>query len=133
MADSAATVLITGENGTGKEVLAQRLHEHSPRRGASFVRLNCASLPEGVLESEGVRAIETEIGADFDPHVHEALAQVPSDELPAHAIHSVVQRGYLLGEKVLRPARVTVVAEPEPAEAPAESADEGDDNGNGAD
>ena len=50
--DSAATVLIMGESGTGKEILAQRLHQRSPRRGASFVRLNCASLPEGVLESE---------------------------------------------------------------------------------
>ncbi len=87
---------------------------------------------EGVLESEGVRPIETEIGAEFDPHVHEALAQVPCDELPAHAIHSVVQRGYLLGEKVLRPARVTVVAEPEPAESALERADEENDNGKGA-
>ena len=52
VAASPATVLITGESGTGKEVLARRVHEHSPRRSASFVRLNCASLSEGVLESE---------------------------------------------------------------------------------
>ena len=52
IAESPATVLLTGESGTGKEVLAKRLHERSPRRRASFVRLNCASLPEGVLESE---------------------------------------------------------------------------------
>ena len=52
VADSPATVLLTGESGTGKEVLARRLHGRSPRRKASFVRLNCASLPEGVLESE---------------------------------------------------------------------------------
>ena len=121
--DALFAARIASENGAG-QAAADRLREG--------IGLISAKL-EGVLESEGVRAIETEIGADFDPHVHEALAQVPSDELPAHAIHSVVQRGYLLGEKVLRPARVTVVAEPEPAEAPAESADEGDDNGNGAD
>ena len=44
VADSAATVLIMGESGTGKEILAQRLHQRCPRRGASFVRLNCASI-----------------------------------------------------------------------------------------
>jgi len=52
VAKAPATVLITGEGGTGKEVLAKRLHEHSPRRRAAFIRLNCASLSEGVLESE---------------------------------------------------------------------------------
>jgi len=52
VAKSPATVLLTGESGTGKEVLARRLHGRSLRRRASFVRLNCASLPEGVLESE---------------------------------------------------------------------------------
>ncbi|MBN64287.1 MAG: hypothetical protein CME20_23240 [Gemmatimonadetes bacterium] len=52
IAGSAATVLITGESGTGKEVLAQRLHDHSSRCGAPLVRLNCAALAEGVLESE---------------------------------------------------------------------------------
>ena len=52
VAKAAATVLIAGESGTGKEVLARRLHEHSPRRRSAFIRLNCASLSEGVLESE---------------------------------------------------------------------------------
>ena len=45
-------MLSTGESGTGKEVLAKRLHERSPRRRAAFIRLKCASLSEGVLESE---------------------------------------------------------------------------------
>lgn len=52
VAEFSATVLLTGESGTGKEVLARRLHGRSPRRRASFVQINCASLPEGVLESE---------------------------------------------------------------------------------
>ena len=47
-----ATVLIQGESGTGKDVFAHAIHHLSPRRDESFVRLNCASLPEGVLESE---------------------------------------------------------------------------------
>jgi len=52
VAKAPATVLITGESGTGKEVLARRLHERSPRHRFPYVRLNCASLSEGVLESE---------------------------------------------------------------------------------
>ncbi len=50
--DTDATVLIQGESGTGKELVAQALHRAGPRRTAPFVPLNCASLAQGVLESE---------------------------------------------------------------------------------
>jgi DNA-binding NtrC family response regulator len=52
MADAKTTVLITGESGTGKEMVARALHHNSIRRGKPFVALNCASIPDGLIESE---------------------------------------------------------------------------------
>ncbi len=51
VANAACSILITGESGTGKDLVAQAIHEHSERKG-KFVPINCGSIPEGLLESE---------------------------------------------------------------------------------
>ena len=52
IADTATTLLITGESGTGKDQLARWIHEHGPRRDAPFLKIDCASLPAELVESE---------------------------------------------------------------------------------
>jgi Nif-specific regulatory protein len=52
VANSTTTVLIRGESGVGKELVAHALHEQSPRKGKAFVKFNCAALPESIIESE---------------------------------------------------------------------------------
>ncbi len=52
VAQNSSTVLITGESGTGKELVAQALHDHSSQNAHPFIRVNCAAIPENLLESE---------------------------------------------------------------------------------
>ena len=52
IAPSEANVLLTGESGTGKEIMARYIHEHSKRKDKPFISINCAAIPENLLESE---------------------------------------------------------------------------------
>ena len=68
-----------------------------------------------------------QVGDTFDPRVHEALAHGYSDAVDGPTCQAVVQPGYRLAERILRPARVTVVEPPAPAAEPAESTAPADD------
>lgn len=77
----------------------------------------------GVLSKHGVERIEAE-GQPFDPAVHEAMAQVPRPDLPANTVIQVLQTGYMLRDRMLRPARVVVskAADDEGGQAPQDRA-----------
>jgi molecular chaperone GrpE len=81
--------------------------EHEEAKLEDGVRLVHRSLVDA-LQKEGLAEIETD-GA-FDPNVHEALLSQPDDEKEPGQIVDVLQKGYRLGDRVLRPARVIVVA-----------------------
>lgn len=62
---------------------------------------------ENTLEAEGITKIEAK-GVEFDPNFHEAVSQAPSDDVESGYIMEVLQEGYILGERVVRPAIVLV-------------------------
>lgn len=71
---------------------------------------------ERLLEDNGVQIIPS-IGETFDPHLHEAIARAPSEDMAPNTVMTEVQRGYRMDELVVRPAKVTVVQSEEDAAA----------------
>jgi len=81
---------------------AEQHEEAQLEEGVRLVHRSLAAL----LERHGVTAIETD--GKFDPHVHEAMLAQPSQEADSGSVLEVVQKGYKLGDRVVRPARVIV-------------------------
>jgi molecular chaperone GrpE len=81
---------------------AEQHEEAQLEEGVRLVHRSLASL----LERQGVKEIATE--GKFDPHVHEALLAQPSEEREQGDVLDVIQKGYTLGDRVVRPARVIV-------------------------
>jgi molecular chaperone GrpE len=75
----------------------------------------------------GVREIEA-VGQLFDPAVHEAMGQIPSDDVPANGVLEVLQKGYVIHDRMLRPARVIVSRGPTDSEASAGNGEAGSDS-----
>lgn len=93
----------------------------SVRQGVEIIYRQMRSL----LEREGVRPIPAEPGQPFDPQIHEAVEGIISGDYPEGTIVAVRQPGYLLHERVLRPARVCVALAP-----PKEEEGEGEEGAN---
>jgi molecular chaperone GrpE len=81
---------------------AEQHEEAQLEEGVRLVHRSLAAL----LERHGVTAIEAD--GKFDPHIHEALLSQPSEEAESGSVLNVVQKGYKLGDRVVRPARVIV-------------------------
>jgi molecular chaperone GrpE len=79
-----------------------------------------------LLAGSGVAAIEA-VGEEFDPFAHQAITHEPSDTVPAGRVIAELQRGYRIGDRILRPSVVRVSAGPVPESA--EESDPSDDQG----
>ncbi|KAE8237777.1 hypothetical protein A4X03_0g9040 [Tilletia caries] len=122
--------------GFARDMLAvsdnlRRAIETLPEEARATADATVTALIEGVemtergmlstLERHGVRKIEAE-GQKFDPNFHQAMFEVPNPNVPNNTVVQVVQAGYAIGERVLRPAMVGVAKGGPKTEAPVEDA-----------
>jgi molecular chaperone GrpE len=84
--------------------LPETLRGYSWIDGVALAQLQLDS----ALRNAGVESVEIEVGAEFDPRRHEAIGEVASETVPAGRIAAVVQRGYALGDLLLRPTLVQI-------------------------
>jgi molecular chaperone GrpE len=105
-----------------------RAIEHAPKDAADAAVKNLAvglEMTEKALltafERNGLKKLEPAKGAKFDPHFHQAMMEQPSDEIAAGGITQVLQPGYELFGRIVRPAMVAVAAKGSKGEAPAEA------------
>ena len=94
-----------GGPGSGSDE-AGRPGDDSFRRGMELINNKFRKILEGL----GVRPIEV-LGKPFDPHLHDALLQIPRNDVPPHTVIEEVDKGYLLNDKVLRHSKVVVAAD----------------------
>ena len=86
-----------------------------------------------VLEASGVKPVETAGGLPFDPNFHQAMGQIPTADQPPNTVVQELQKGYLLNERLLRPAMVMVATAPLEDAADEMTTDSPDDEPSGTD
>ena len=96
VADNFERAILSADNGgTNKDSLLEGI-KNTHRQFITF------------LEARGLTKMPSEAGTEFDPHLHEAVAQIPTNEHPEETILTVLKPGYTLHGKVIRPATVTI-------------------------
>ena len=81
---------------------------------------------EGFLAGQGVTEAVTVVGSDFDPNIHDAMSQEESDEHEEGKVIRVMRKGYLIGDRLIRPANVVVSKKADEAEATEETESAGE-------
>ncbi|HWC17430.1 MAG TPA: sigma 54-interacting transcriptional regulator, partial [Terriglobales bacterium] len=122
VAPSDSTVLLLGETGTGKELIARAIHEHSRRQSRTFVKLNCAAIPTGLLESElfghekgaFTGAISQKVGrlelADYGTLFLDEVGDIPT-EIQPKLLRALQEREFeRLGSTHTRKVNVRLIA-----------------------
>lgn len=83
---------------------AQRLSLVQLLGGVKIARAELAK----VLETHGMKEIPVAVGDELDPHIHETIARLPAEGMAPNHVSAIFQKGYALGDQVLRPAKVAV-------------------------
>jgi molecular chaperone GrpE len=105
----AGDLLTALDNLERANAAAQQAGEKGPlEQGVAMVEAQLLD----VLRRHGITRIEA-LNQPFDPHLHQAVMQQPSGSVPPHTVLQVLEQGYLMHDRVLRPARVVVSAAPE--------------------